>query len=109
MVEHKDISGRAIEPGDHVVYATSFGSHSVKLKYARVVQLRTRQNYTDAPLWPWVSVVAVDQTWRGEIEVLNKGRTIAVNLDAMLIITSKQVPSHLRSMLAKAWRDAKRV
>lgn len=96
---YHDVTGRPIKPGDFIVYAVTQGSSAAEMKFGRVLELRERETYRQGR-WPWCSCLTVSKFFRDSAyELQNKGKPVAINLAAMLVIPASRVPAEARALL----------
>lgn len=100
MSEFKDKSGRAVQPGDLLIYGVAYG-RCAGLSYGKVLEIRDQKGFDPTNTYnragpTKIRVAGVDRPWRG-IQVKKPG--FLEFSERVLVIARDQVPPDILAHL----------
>ena len=103
MLEHKDLAGHTVVPGDFIVYAALWDRSAV-LKYGIVTELYQQDKWYQG-IQPAVKAITVDRTWKEPgWELQKSGQPVVLSfLDRLLIVGNDRVPGGAQKLLLDAY------
>jgi hypothetical protein len=94
-IEWRDVTGREVQVGATVAYATTYAD-SVVMKFGRVVELGREKGYGTLGR-PKIKLIAVDRGFRGQWEL--HARAVTISLNAAMIVPRTFVPAEALVLL----------